>query len=99
MSEGGDLVQVPVLIASSTRVSCGGRLRTSDTCQHCGSHESETGLCTFPYNGRLRPSKYSKTRLTTGRIPVTVVTTSNVYRYGRRYPYDGTVHTAHTVYG
>ena len=43
-------------------------------------------------------SKYGKIRLTTGRIPVTVVTTPNVRWYGRQYPYDGAVHTAHTVY-
>jgi hypothetical protein len=32
-------------------------------------------------------------------MPVTVVTPSNAHRAGRRHPYDGTVHTAHTVYG
>ena len=31
-------------------------------------------------------------------IPVMVITTPNAHWYGRRYPYDGTVHMAHTVY-
>jgi hypothetical protein len=52
-----------------------------------------------PYDGRKRPLKYGKVRVTTSRITVTVVSPPNVNRYGRRHPYDGTVHTVLTVYG
>ena len=52
-----------------------------------------------PYDGRKRLSKYGNIRLTTSRVPDTVVTNQIVNRYGRRHPYDGAVHTGHTAYG